>query len=1770
MAEPWLDSLSEDWKSEHFSSSPSTAASSRRASLKASQSRIPHLRHSLRKESSSSGHLKLRSQRGLARSHTAPALSERSPSSLNAQNKQHVQFAEKTAEASTLPRRASSVFSDSQNSVQHYSLKQSRKEKKHDTPEWKRRVIGGTDAIGEGVDLFSPTKLEGIFSQPLRRDKDSKDDGSSLQPRNPWSFLDTRNEQPTYDPPPTFRTSRSRIPVMEVVEEVSEDEKTQGSASLARNRTRDTSQLTDSIDELKEGATDAEDGTDLPNDPRLRTASGREEILHEDISLITISKQNSIRERAFQHSTDLEAGDLQTKLRSLDTDDSRRPSSSSSDRDIDYFHQGDASQKGLVEDSRVDLTTHSLPDDLSMGTQEFASHGGFVNARRGGHSDEGSFHHRALSSHVQSSNSHSLLQNNIRSSPPPYQHERSLAELPTRLTTSLPATPGSASVVHHVDASSKGTSSGSPLKLFGNRDTFTNNKLLRVLSQFEDGENRKAADDSDAEVPSLAQEEALRISQFGKGDLDAFGFSQHIEPPTEPDDRPVPISPRIFQGPLQLDMSANPRPAAAIPPSRIPRLKSNEQQPDTRGPMLENGKRLPDSPRKDRTPKRRRTLLRDELQIPMESEVLKIEITNDATRVAGTKHKNSRSVVPTEPTDPNVLASRTLLRPRTARRRSSISAQQALDHARSINDPPATPDPDTKLTEALAAELASFTRDVQETAEDSRKPSYATKDFMDEAGKVMQFIRARGKPKPQVQEPHEVSELNPDAILDLDVDAESTIDNFSRPPSREGIRAPPPKERNVELDPRQISHLRKFQDDEDVDLISDAPVQINSQPLQKANTSETQFNDQESSPPNIKIRDHGEAERKGDQVTSTSDRPSSSRNALNQMTQGSSESSTRRTFPTSSSSGNKGHITSGLVAIPDQVGTMTFDRNRKIWISQKISTPTETPSNRRERQTRHDEDPFENIPDLSVDEQHGAAIETGSQKSVDGDKNVADDRAAQTGSDEQFEEVEDVHPSPTPALQHLAHHSNGRLKPLQTEEKQPDSIRSQLSNHELNVHNGLASEAPHADTENVKQPRVVTITFSSPLVSAFEYPPEPDFSELDLDDGDDLPLDDSGITASSAVLSRADEWAEKIRSTKSTKPLSGLSRKRHEEYRAMIHNRRPVSRIEEREEEHVQNVEMSIVRFESSVPLATPVTSAGRHIKSTLVPVTSYKTKDSSLIALTPLSEFSFHQVDNARHPEQSYVSKRAQPKSLRQAHGLLALAEDELVKAITDAEQSELFWENEPRLDLSGKKLTTLHGLDEYCGNVQVLNVQQNRISQLEGAPRSIRLLNIASNALSNLTSWGALHNLQYADVSGNQLENLDGLSSLIHLRDLNVSSNQLTSIEGVFDLDALLNLNLSGNMLTEVNLEGCQLSRLQSLNMSRNKLTSIRNLHVFSDMKNLDLSENNLKDLFVPQGTVMSSLSKLNLAGNHLEGFDFGALPSLQELDLNRNAVNEIVGLENATDLQVLSIREQSNAPDIINVILSTPNECHTIFLGSNIAGDPESSMRLPLLPQYNLRTLEVASCGIAKLPEALGDYLPNVRDLNLAYNAIRDLEPLQGLIKLEKLNLVGNRIKRLRRTCLLLTRLGSHGEALGGGLQQIDIRDNPVALGFYAPTSRLDGILPRDGSKVSSRNPFALQPQDRTRDHKWRALMDETTAMKRRMVELLLRQGCPDLRALNGLNLDAGENLGEDQMVSDMIWDRLMGKGVLIKAIAMAPVANEDTGGLECNRGRDNEQG
>lgn len=1514
----WLDSLSEEWVSQPRSSSP---ASVRRTSIvegassaasKVSQSRIP--RYQSRSGSNPAAQSSIASKsRDQQEGKDDNILGERTSSNINAQQqrlfsgsvKPNLQtLGSKQVAASRRHYSTGSLPSQQQGTVQYRSPRASaNKDSPQGTPEWRRRVLNGEVAHGEQRDLFSPIGLQGMFRPPTVRKKSEQKRGKRYQasntnhfPSSPPPYSSVRlessakatNHKGTHQDAETpeleggkltkQKQSVTRVPggPAGCIQEDNDRSSFEGgntssqassSNTTAKRQQPSTQYAADKLDENAEerppltayrvdsGLSESTRHTSSVTNPNGRTFSGLEELRNEKISPVTLSRQSTADGRLQYTVPTCSAQPLRAGSMSVIVQRQDRPSSPLGDDGVQYQTSRPENDHRSEEIAVDDLTSQSLPDDLSMGTELFASKGGFVNLRRGGYSNDGSFRRRKLSPSSLPGSSH-----------PATERPHNVAHNAMKTSTTTPTTP-SKHPVKEPASPERPRSSGSPLKLFGQYDTFTNDRLARRMSQFEsslnysdqtdEGEDVKArdghateGDDIRARIPSgPAKQEARRPSSFGEGQLDQYRFQQTIPSRSlvhhrdDEDEENRPPLPELQRG-------------------SHAHFKFTYEREAVRN---SDGKRLPNSPPKDPKPKRRRTLYRSG-QDPEAVDPFDHQADGGAQSkrsIAGRKRKGARYEGSDQVMDPKLIALRQILRPRTptpsqlrSRTRNAIREPTMQSNGTSLEAVGPTKNrkstdvptlPKDARTEVLAEQLATFALDIANGMTlGNRKTSVTTQDFFNEAQQIMQYIRSQGRPQ-NGPTSADVSEAEILGSTEESSAEGSTKDEFSRPPSREGCSFRMARAAK-QLDPRVLSHLRKFEENDDPGLAlsySLRSLQLDG----RGEDDDEKHSKIESDPPNVRILDNFDHPHKRKHSTSSLAELSdfgTDPKSQSHKSQASSGPSTGRSIPTSSSngSGNRAVIAPDKVShlISGQIAGMTFDRSRQVWVKRKSSNNpiANSPSNTASEET--EEDPLGEIPDLSVDEIEelnrihtamssvklvGSTIngiatidklsEPRQQSDTPPNHNVQGeprDRvnfdAAQTSSvPSKYSRFSCSGPkTETRATswgdELIVSRPKGTLHAELREASLPEQHKhAEEVEHEISILEGRVSATPVRIGHGQRQARVITVAFSSPLVSHnrdTNTPEEPqiweddsEFSLIDLPDG---PVrGENGSLQSVPRRRSSQEGATRYR---------GAARRISIGHRSYV--ARPISRIDEQDELSFLQHQADTRGTSLDVAISTPMPL--RDLPGSLsMPPPSTSRHSNVSFHLSPLPDFTVHQTDESFNRDVSYIVKHRGLLSLKDVENKFSLAIQDLVKKITDIEPYEPYWDYIRKLELKNRNLLTLHMLEDFCGRIEELDVSENELGQLNGAPSSIRHLDIRKNCLSNMTAWGHLHNLQYLNVSNNQIQSLTGFASLVHLRELIADDNHIESLDGILSLDGLIALRLRRNSVANIDFEGTEL---------------------------------------------------------------------------------------------------------------------------------------------------------------------------------------------------------------------------------------------------------------------------------------------------------------------------------------------------------------------------
>ena len=345
--------------------------------------------------------------------------------------------------------------------------------------------------------------------------------------------------------------------------------------------------------------------------------------------------------------------------------------------------------------------------------------------------------------------------------------------------------------------------------------------------------------------------------------------------------------------------------------------------------------------------------------------------------VAGRKRKDARYDSDELGSDASAIASRDILRPRNPTpwhgrgRRGSSASNSPMMQLEKIEDdsspaPASITIPSTKnngavKARALALEAATFGQHQHGRGlNEARKKSVSTQDYLNEAMRIMDMIRARKKATASDWSSNTGHESETGHPFTKDVN--ESMQSITRPPSREG---PPSAWRTrpspTHVDPRIESQLRKYEETGDESFLVSSIVR-------SVRITDGQDFYHEQDGVGITDNPHREAlRRNSDSMLPAVEQQGSlaATRSSNGDTQGSEE--TQKTSSTQKAS-SIGRIAPETVShlIRDQEGGMRFDTQRQTWVKCKLQRPQSSSTNVPSSSAATEDDPLGEIPDLSV------------------------------------------------------------------------------------------------------------------------------------------------------------------------------------------------------------------------------------------------------------------------------------------------------------------------------------------------------------------------------------------------------------------------------------------------------------------------------------------------------------------------------------------------------------------------------------------------------------------------------------------------------------------------------------------------------------------------------------------------------------------------------------------------------------------------------------
>lgn len=284
-------------------------------------------------------------------------------------------------------------------------------------------------------------------------------------------------------------------------------------------------------------------------------------------------------------------------------------------------------------------------------------------------------------------------------------------------------------------------------------------------------------------------------------------------------------------------------------------------------------------------------------------------------------------------------------------------------------------------------------------------------------------------------------------------------------------------------------------------------------------------------------------------------------------------------------------------------------------------------------------------------------------------------------------------------------------------------------------------------------------------------------------------------------------------------------------------------------------------------------------------------------------------------------------------------------------------------------------------------------------------------------------LEGIQELHLSSNNIQKLTHIDYCKNLRVLDVSQNRLTEIEGsIYNLKKLATLNLSGNSLLTLPVEICRLYGLQELFLSSNRLRSIPyGIENIRTLKYLDFSRNridliredffeNLKCLecFMISDNQLSGipdsisnckkLSKLYLRGNRLQFVpsSFSGLDSLEMLNLSKNHIEKYtVAIPSLKRLYLGS----NDLSEISNAITASLELTYLSLENNNLSAFPKNVLKCLKLRGLNLKN----NRDLSVIPKEI-NCMKELRQLNLETTRTSRLS-LQLLSRVKRLSVSGS---------------------------------------------------------------------------------------------------------------------------------------------------------------------
>lgn len=295
-----------------------------------------------------------------------------------------------------------------------------------------------------------------------------------------------------------------------------------------------------------------------------------------------------------------------------------------------------------------------------------------------------------------------------------------------------------------------------------------------------------------------------------------------------------------------------------------------------------------------------------------------------------------------------------------------------------------------------------------------------------------------------------------------------------------------------------------------------------------------------------------------------------------------------------------------------------------------------------------------------------------------------------------------------------------------------------------------------------------------------------------------------------------------------------------------------------------------------------------------------------------------------------------------------------------------------------------------------------------------NLETINLDNNNFTHLNELSGFPHLKTLSIRSNQLDSLDKLPVMNELEEFNAGENPFVSgLSKLKNIPNVKKLELPGIGISDIN-SFSELKKLQELDISRNPISDFTSLSKFRGLTNLNL--NNTFRGKLDSFPALSSLKYLDIGQNDIattnatEIFDqLKRCVNITTLSVANNTISNLYALVNDGSSTIIfpnleSIYLQANG--IYGIAgVGVYQKLKELYLANNQVKDLE--------PAYKLTNLEVLSIEYNPVQKIDGiEQLKKLRYLNLSGCGIRTgFTSLALLTKLTDLNVAGNNISNIK---------------------------------------------------------------------------------------------------------------------------------------------------------------